>query len=273
MYGCPWLSAGGNPISHPMLPVERHEIILRRLAEDGRVLASTLSRDLGASQDTIRRDLRDLAEAGWCRRVYGGALPISSSTTLREREVQAQARKAALARKAVAIIRPGDVLLIDAGTTNTAIARTLPEERALTVVTNAPSIAATLTGRSGIDVVILGGRLDHRSGGALGTRTVDEVRCVRADLCFVGTCAVAADCGLSAFDQEEAALKAVIMQASRGVVAVVTSDRLDTRAPFIVAPTSILTHLVVEAGTDARLLSPFIDAGVTIHVAGDLTDG
>ena len=60
-----------NPMSYPSLPGERHEIILRRLAEDGRVLASTLSRELGASEDTIRRDLRDLAEAGRCRRVYG----------------------------------------------------------------------------------------------------------------------------------------------------------------------------------------------------------
>jgi DeoR/GlpR family transcriptional regulator of sugar metabolism len=263
-----------NPMSYPSLPGERHEIILRRLAEDGRVLASTLSRELGASEDTIRRDLRDLAEAGRCRRVYGGALPISPpSATLREREVQAKARKAALARTAVAIIRPGDVLLIDAGTTNTAIARALPEGPALTVVTNAPSIADALTGRSGIDVVILGGRLDHRSGGTLGARTVDEVRGIRADLCFVGTCAVAADFGMSTFDQEEAALKAAIMQASSAVVAVVTSDKLETRAPFVVAPTSVLSHLVVEADADTALLAPFADAGVAIHVAGEVTDG
>lgn len=258
-------------MDHPTLPGERRQVILQRLAEDGRVVAATLSRELGATEDTIRRDLRDLASLGQCRRVYGGALSASpASTTLNEREAQAPARKAALARAAAAIVTRGDVLFIDAGSTNLAIARALPERQALTIVTNAPLIAASFAGREGFDVLVIGGRLDHHSGGTTGARAVDEVRRIQADLCFVGACAVAAAVGVSAFDQEEAIVKEAMIQASAAVVAVATADKFETRAPFVVAPTSILTHLVVEKGTDPSLLAPFAAAGVAIHVAGEV---
>ena len=258
----------------PALPGERHAIILRRLAEDGRVLASTLARDLGASEDTIRRDLRDLANAGRCKRVYGGALQIPhASTTLRKRDVQARARKEALARTAVALVRPGNVIMIDAGSTNSAIARALPEGQGLTVITNAPSVAANLAEHDGVSVLVIGGRLDRRSGGTLGARAVDEVRRIKADLYFVGTFAVSATMGISVPDQEEAVLKEAMFQASTVAVSVVTADKIDTFGPFIVSPVLTLNHLVVETGTELALLAPFRDAGITVHVAGEPIDG
>jgi DeoR/GlpR family transcriptional regulator of sugar metabolism len=258
-----------SALDYSTLPGERRQAILRRLAEDGRVVAVALSREFGTSEDTIRRDLRDLASAGWCTRIYRGALSISpASTTLSERGAQVPAREAALARAAIAVVTHGDIVFIDAGSTNLAIARALPERQALTIVTNAPSIAAALVGRDGFDVLAIGGRLDHRSGGTIGARAVDEARRIQANLCFVGECTVTAAVGISAFDQEEAVLKETMIQASTAVAVVATGDKFRTRAPFVVAPTSILTHLVVEAGTDAALLAPFAVAGVAVHVAG-----
>jgi DeoR/GlpR family transcriptional regulator of sugar metabolism len=258
-----------SALDYSTLRGERRQAILRRLAEDGRVVAVALSREFGTSEDTIRRDLRDLASAGWCTRIYGGALSISpASTTLSEREAQVPAREAALARAAVAIVTHGDIVFIDAGSTNLAIARALPERQSLTIVTNAPSIVAALVGRNGFDVLVIGGRLDHRSGGTIGARAVDEARRIQANLCFVGECSVTAAVGISAFDQEEAILKEAMIQASTAVAVVATGDKFRTRAPFVVAPTSILTHLVVEAGTDVALLGPFAVAGVAVHVAG-----
>jgi DeoR/GlpR family transcriptional regulator of sugar metabolism len=258
-----------SALDYSTLPGERRQAILRRLAEDGRVVAVALSREFGTSEDTIRRDLRDLASAGWCTRIYGGALSISpASTTLSERGAQVPAREAALARAAIAVVTHGDIVFIDAGSTNLAIARALPERQALTIVTNAPSIAAALVGRDGFDVLVIGGRLDHRSGGTIGARAVDEARRIQANLCFVGECTVTAAVGISAFDQEEAVLKEAMIQASTAVAVVATGDKFRTRASFVVAPTSILTHLVVEAGTDAALLAPFAVAGVAVHVAG-----
>lgn len=251
------------------LPGERQRLILERLGRDGRVVAAALARELGTSEDTIRRDLRELAAAGRCERVYGGALRLSpASGSFAQREATAPARKAALGRRAAALVRPGQILLIDAGTTNVAVAAALPERQGLTVATNAPAVAAALLGREGFEVLLLGGRLDHRAGGAVGARTVRDLRGLRADLCFVGACAVDARAGVAAFDAEEAALKQAMVEASGGVAVAATSEKLGTAAPYLVAPVSALTDLVVEHDAPAEALNLLRACCVRVHIAG-----
>ena len=111
----------------PALPDERQQIILERLARRGRVLAGDLAREFRTSEDTIRRDLREMAAAGQCRRVYGGALPLSPAFgPAGGATAEAPERKAALGRAAAALVRTGQVVFFDAGSTNAAIARALP---------------------------------------------------------------------------------------------------------------------------------------------------
>jgi DeoR/GlpR family transcriptional regulator of sugar metabolism len=256
-----------------VLPQERHREILRRLAESGRVLAAGLAREFGTSEDTIRRDLRDLAEAGRCERVYGGAILLSPATgSLRERLSEAPARKAALARTASALVRAGQVVFIDTGSTNLAIAHALPQDVPLTVATNAPAVAAALGERERTEIIVIGGRLDRRLGGTTGAAAVAGVRQIRADLCFIGTCAVEVELGIGACDAEEAMLKRAIVEASASCVVAVLADKLGTRAPFFVAPASAIHHLVVEAGTARERTAPLASSGVTIHEAGAAAD-
>src|SRR6202162_6418943 len=107
-----------------LLPDERHRIIRKRLSLGERVLAVDLARELGASEDTIRRDLRQLASVGVCQRVYGGALPVSpASSSFRIRQRQQPASKVALGRAAARIIAADQVIFLDAGATNLEIAR------------------------------------------------------------------------------------------------------------------------------------------------------
>jgi len=252
------------------LPDERQQIILERLARRGRVLAGDLAREFGASEDTIRRDLRELAAAGRCRRVYGGALPLSpASGPLAERRGEAPQRKAALGRAAAALARPGQILFFDAGSTNAAIARALPAGLDLTVATNAPDIAADLVGKPGVELIVVGGRVDPRCGGALGARALRDARELRVDLAFLGACAVDAEAGLAAFDAEEAEFKRLIAEGANTVAAAVTTDKLGTGAPFAVAPVSRLTHLVVEADAPESALAPLRRAGVAVHRVGE----
>jgi DeoR/GlpR family transcriptional regulator of sugar metabolism len=250
------------------LPEERQRLVLDRLARDGRVLSAGLARELGVSEDTVRRDLRELAGAGRCKRVYGGALPLSpESGTAAEREARAPARKAALAREAARLVRPGQLVLLDAGSTNLAIARALPEGLGITVATNAPSVAAALVGRAGIELLVIGGRVDPRAGASVGARAMREVAAIRADLCFLGACAVEAGSGVAAFDHEEAALKAAMLAASGEAAVAATTEKLGAAAPYVVAPLSDLAHLVVEAEAPDALLGPIRARGVRVHVA------
>src|ERR1700729_2455516 len=130
-------------MSQPNLLLDaRHRLIRKRLASEGRVLAADLARDLGTSEDTIRRDLRELAALGACRRVYGGALSISpASGTFAERQTQDNDRKAALAREAAKLAAPGQIVFLDAGSTNLAIAWAPPHGAQMTLVTKSPAIA------------------------------------------------------------------------------------------------------------------------------------
>ena len=252
----------------PALPDERRQIILDRLARHGRVLAGDLAREFGASADTIRRDLREMAAAGQCRRVYGGALPLSpASGSLAARRTEAPERKAALGRAAAALARPGEIVFFDAGSTNAAIARALAPGLGVTVATNAPDIAADLVGRPGVELIVIGGRVDPRSGAALGARALRDALELRVDLAFLGACAVDLRAGVAAFDAEEAEFKRLIAERAKAVAAAVTTDKLGTAAPFAVAPVSRLTHLVVEADAPEEALAPLRRAGVRVHRA------
>ena len=250
------------------LPDERQQIILERLSRRERVLAGDLAREFRTSEDTIRRDLRELAAAGKCRRVYGGALPLSpASGSLAARHAEAPERKAALGRAAAVLVRSGQVVFIDAGSTNAAIARALPDGLGIVVATNAPDIAADLVGRAGVELIVIGGRVDPRSGAALGARALRDAREIRVDLAFLGACAVDAEAGVAAFDAEEAEFKRLIAEGAKAVAAAVTTDKLGTAAPFAVAPASRLTHLVVEADAPESDVASLRAAGVAVSRA------
>jgi len=124
------------------LPAQRTRQILEELRQQGRVVAAELARRYAVSEDSIRRDLRELAAQGLCQRVYGGAvLPPPKERPLRERLTRDRGDKAELAARVCALLQPGQVVLLDAGSTNLAIAQQLPAALGLTVITNAPQIA------------------------------------------------------------------------------------------------------------------------------------
>jgi DeoR/GlpR family transcriptional regulator of sugar metabolism len=253
----------------PALPDERRQIILERLALRGRVLAGDLAREFRTSEDTIRRDLREMAAAAQCRRVYGGALPLSpASGSLAERRTEAPERKAALGRAAAALVRSGQVVFFDAGSTNVAIARALAPGLGVVIATNAPDIAAELLGKPGVELIVIGGRVDPRSGAALGARALREALEIRVDLAFLGACAIDAEAGVGAFGAEEAEFKRLVAERAKAVATAVTTDKLGTAAPFAVALASRLAHLVVEADAPERALAPLRRCGVRIHRAG-----
>jgi DeoR/GlpR family transcriptional regulator of sugar metabolism len=246
-------------------PEERRSWLLERLRRDGRLVAAALAQELDTSEDTIRRDLRELAAAGHVQRVHGGALPPSPAllplAARRERATEAKER---LAAAALDLIRDGQVLLLDGGTTNLALARRLPPTLRLTVVTPSPAVALALAEHPGVELVLLGGRLDPASQTVVGAAAIEAVRSVRADLCVLGVCSLAAEIGVSVAGYEEAGLKRAMAAGAREVAALLTADKLGTAAPFLVGPTDLLHHIVTERGAPDDLLSGLSDHGITI---------
>ena len=259
--------AAKREIPDTTLPSERQDLIRARLRQAGRVIAADLAVEFRVSEDSIRRDLRELAGQGLCKRVYGGALLLTHAAPIAERRGEHRERKRALAAAAAALVSRGQILFIDAGSTNSAIAAALPDDHDLTVVTNAPDVALALTGRPGFDVLAIGGRIDPQIGGAIGSIALRQVQGIRADLCFPGVCAVDAQTGLWTFDAEEVVLKRTMIEASGEAVLVATREKLIGSATHHTAPVSSITHLVVERGTDAAIVSAWRAAGTSVHIA------
>ncbi|WP_102960189.1 DeoR/GlpR family DNA-binding transcription regulator [Mangrovicella endophytica] len=251
-----------------LLTRERQALIRDRLQDEGRVLAGELAKFFSVSEDTIRRDLREMAAAGLCERVYGGALRAAPQHgSLSHRQSVAADEKAMLAGAAAPLLKRGATVVIDAGSTNLAIAARISQGHRLTIVTNAPAIA-TAAGDRGADTILLGGRYDAATGGCLGARTAAEAAQLRPDLYVLGACGVDPAAGVTAFSQEEAELKRLLVGRSRAVLVAATADKLGTAASFGVADCDRLTHLVVGADCPAELAQAFSSRGVAVTQAG-----
>ncbi|MCC2956955.1 DeoR/GlpR family DNA-binding transcription regulator [Massilia sp. IC2-477] len=248
------------------LAEERRQSILDAVEREGRVLAAELAQRLDTSEDTIRRDLRDLDAAGLLRRVHGGAVRRTREASFGERLERDVVRKAALAHGLRDCIRPGDTVLIDAGSTNLAVARLLEDGHAATVVTNSPQVALALGDFRRTRIVLLGGTYHAATGAVLGAWTLAELQQLRADLCIVGVCALDAKRGLAASDAEEATIKAAMVTGSTRRAAAVLNERLDGSAPFAFARLAELDHLVLEADAPLDTIAGLRDA----HPALDL---
>jgi DeoR/GlpR family transcriptional regulator of sugar metabolism len=248
-----------------MLTAERRQHILKILRREKKVLSSELSNVLQVSEDTIRRDLRELAETGLLQRVHGGALLASPAiASYADRQKQAPKEKEAIARAAAKLVRPGQVAILDGGTTTLQVARHLPADLEATIVTNSPPIAVELADRPQIEVVMLGGQLYKKALVNVGAATVEELRTIRADLCLLGVCSLHPEVGISVTNLNEAYVKRAMIAGAAEVVGLVTEAKLDTAAPYIVESIHALTYLVTAPTVPDEALAAYKALGLAI---------
>jgi DeoR/GlpR family transcriptional regulator of sugar metabolism len=248
-----------------MFNAERRQFILERLRRNGRIVAKELSAELGVSEDTIRRDLRDMATEGLIQRVHGGALlrsPATASYTARQQ--QAPSAKHNIAQAAARLVQNGQVIILDGGTTNVLVAQQLPLDLQATVITNSPPAAIALMEHPHIEVIVIGGRLYKESLVAMGAATIEALRMIRADLCMLGVCSLHPEIGISIPNLEEVYVKQAMIASAAEVVALASPEKLDTAAPYVVAPLSELTYLVTEHEVPESVLAPYAAQGITI---------
>jgi DeoR/GlpR family transcriptional regulator of sugar metabolism len=231
-----------------MLVAERRELLLRRLETDGKLVARDLAADLGVSEDSVRRDLRDLAAAGLCQRVYGGAVPVSRAlvdyAARGSVEIESKERVAA---RAAALIGPGDRLILDGGTTALALARALPPSLTATVITHSPTIAAALTAHPGVEILMLGGRIYKHSAVACGAATAEAAARISADVFFLGVTGVHADAGLTTGDAEEAAIKRTLAGRAAETYVLASVEKLGAISAYKVLGLSDVTGVVTDS--------------------------
>jgi DeoR/GlpR family transcriptional regulator of sugar metabolism len=251
-----------------MLASQRKELILDRLDRDGQVVAKVLSAELGLSEDTIRRDLRELAAEGRVQRVHGGALPVSPA--IRDLSARAeinQDAKRMIGRAAAQLVAPGQLVFLDGGTTTLQLVRHLPSQLAATVITHSPSIAVALSGHSKIEVLLIGGRLYRHSMVSVGAATLEGISRLQPDIYFMGATGVHVKRGVTTGDFEEAAIKRAILERSAETVLLASSEKIGVLSPFKIAPIESLTGIVVEATAPRPFQDACRKASVTVAVA------
>jgi DeoR/GlpR family transcriptional regulator of sugar metabolism len=248
-----------------MLTAERRQAILARLEREGRVVASELVASLGVSEDTVRRDLRDLAEHGLLHRVHGGALPSAAPRASFARRLElGHEDKVALADAALPLLAGARVIVLDGGTTALELARRLPPSYKGTVVTNAPPVASALASHPNVEVLVVGGRLLKDAQVTVGAAAVEALHNVRADVCVLGVCSFHPDVGVTTFDSDEADVKRAMVACSGEVIALATADKLRTTSSWVVARLADVHHLVTDG--DDELTRPYTAAGINVVV-------
>ena len=252
-----------------MLTSQRKQAILAALQRDGQVVAKAMSETFGVSEDTVRRDLRELAAEGLLQRVHGGALPASPAMAdFGHRQHIGPEAKSAIAHRAAQMVLPGQVVFIDGGTTCVQLACSLPQALRATVVTHSPSIAVELVDHAGIEVVLIGGRLFKHSVVAVGAAAMEAIARVRVDLYFMGVTGVHPTAGLSTGDFEEASVKRALIERAAEVVVLASAEKLHAASPYVIAPVQAAQTLVVEGDTAEAVLAPFAALGLAVLRAG-----
>jgi len=248
-----------------MLTSQRKQRILEKLNAEGQVLSGALSLEFAVSEDTIRRDLRELASEGRLQRVHGGALPASGAVAnFAERKTLSTDAKKRVAQQGASLISAGQVVIIDGGTTTGELVCCLPDDLAITVVTHSPGIALALVEHPLIEVILIGGRLFKHSIVTVGAATIEGIERIQADLFFMGVTGIHPEAGLTTGDYEEACIKRALSGRAAETVVMASPEKINSASPFQIGPLSLVNTLVVEPDTDAAWVKAIRAKGITV---------
>ncbi|PWG80777.1 DeoR/GlpR family DNA-binding transcription regulator [Pararcticibacter amylolyticus] len=240
-----------------MLKEERQSYIIKQINLHNKVLSSDLSIELNVSEDTIRRDLNELAESGKVLKVYGGALSKSFHYPFQQNDVYARESKREIARKVIGLIQPGMVLLAGGGTSLIELARMIPDTMECTVFTVSPLFALELTERTGIDVILIGGNLSKNSHINTGALTISLLSEIKVDLCILGTNGISLEEGITDSDWEVVQVKKAMIRAAQKTAMVSIAEKLNSVQKMKVCNLNSIHYLVTDANPSDKLLEGY----------------
>ena len=249
-----------------MLGHERKTYLLSILAQTGSIAAKDVSRKLGVSEDTIRRDLRELAKDGCLKRVHGGAAPIApANAPFPQRIGIATPEKARIGKCAAAMIEPGQVVFVDGGTTALQLARHIPSDMTATIITHSPNVALALINHANLDVEIVGGKLLRHSVVTSGAATIAWLDRYRPDICFIGATGLHPDEGITTGVSEEAEVKRAIIAKSGSALILASSEKFGAVSSLEIANWRAVDGLIVAKNAKLEAIELFAHLGCEIH--------
>jgi DeoR family transcriptional regulator of aga operon len=252
-----------------MLIEERRQHVFSLIQRYGRVLVSELSDALGISPITIRKDLDSLENRGLVKRTHGGALAahsLSLDPPVNEKPLLRSKEKQRIAEAAARLAREGECILLDSGTTTTAVAHALRRLSRLTVITNGVNIAADLA-NTDFEIILLGGVMRRNAFSIVGPSAEDMLREMRADILFLGVDGFDPSVGITTPNVLEARVNRAMVEAARRVIAVCDSTKFSRRSLAKIVPPSGIHTVVTDDQISKKDLEELKSSGVEVILA------
>lgn len=226
---------------------KRHEYILSQINRASRVSVTALSRELGVSDDTLRRDLAELDKKGMLTKVHGGAVPNSGiSIRYVDRLNADMSEKQQMAAKVIPLLRKNDVVLLDGGTSNLEVVLQIPQDFPLTVFTNSFPIANALMDCPHVDLNFIGGKVFPDSQVTVGLSVFKYLQEIRPDWVIIGISDIHPTEGLTCPDREEAMIKRAMMERGEKRIVLADSYKLNKARTYKVAGLNDLDYLITS---------------------------
>ncbi|MDH5366463.1 MAG: DeoR/GlpR family DNA-binding transcription regulator [Cyclobacteriaceae bacterium] len=245
--------------------LNRQEIILHEVRMHSRVLLSDLAQKLNVSSDTVRRDIKELDKLGKLKKVHGGAISIGfhyNNDAIKD--IYAFESKTVIAQKALQLIENKNVVLISGGTTNLELVKHLPDSLNAVFFTPSLPIAIELLSHPNIEVIFIGGRLSRNAQISVGGSALNTLAGIKVDICFLGTGYLDSDGGLTSFDWEVVQMKKAMIIASKKVVLLTISEKLNTTQRYKICEIQSIDTLITELDSDSEMLKPYSDKNINI---------
>jgi DeoR family transcriptional regulator of aga operon len=254
-------------LGEDMLIEERRQHILALAHQNGRVIVEDLSNTLGISRITIRKDLDYLQRKGVLQRTHGGAIPPQAGAlfdpSLKEKETQHSEEKQRISDAAVQLVQEGQCVLLDSGTTTTAIAKALKRFSRLTIITNAVNIAAELSGTD-FEVILTGGSLRRNSFSLVGPLAEEVLAEMHADILFLGVDGFDLEVGLTTPNVMESRVNRAMVKAATTIVTVCDSTKFNRRSLSKIVDATSIHHVITDSGLPKAVAEAIRSLGIKL---------
>lgn len=248
-----------------MLKEERHKLIMKEINLHNKVLSVDLSAVLNVSEDTVRRDLKELTDEGKILKVHGGAIGKSFHYLFNaQHEVYAQEAKQHIAAKTLKLLKNDMVVLTEGGTTMIELAKKIPDHLRVTFFTISPQVAITLADHSNLDVITIGGKLNKNGYLHTGSGVINQLADLKADLCLLGANAFSVQEGLTDSDWEIVQVKKAIIRSARKVAVLSIAEKLNTVQRMKICELSHVNYLITELSPEDHFLAPYRGTSVEL---------
>jgi DeoR/GlpR family transcriptional regulator of sugar metabolism len=242
-----------------MLKEERQSFIMKQINLHNKVLSSDLCIKLDVSEDTIRRDLHELARNSKIKKVYGGAMSKSFSQSTGVKETYAQDAKKQIAKKALSLMHDGMIVLLGGGTTILEMARMIPKNCRCTFFTVSPLVAMELVQFTECEVILLGGQLLHDAYIVAGSMVINQLTDIKVDLCFLGTNAISLENGISDSIWEVVQVKKAMIKSANKTAIVSIAEKLNSVEKMKVSNLNGIDYLITDIDPSEKMLAPYAD--------------